>query len=248
MTEIMPRSAVVALTADLMFGSKISGAARARGVACLLVRDTEELIARTREASPRLVLVDFSHPGADWESLLPRLGDLLAPHQGNLVAFTTHVSWKSTRPYHKYCHQVLTQEALAQELPALLVSPAPAKDSAARKVEVLRLGDLRRELEETSRELACRVSFREERYESGVIAFHPLPDTDPKQIVHRDRDVLGQVIAGCGRLRLHGVENEQTVTLEEGNLVRVPAGVPHDFAATGREDLVLWYTLIAVGS
>src|SRR3990172_794626 len=110
MTETTEQTGVIALTADLMFTSKISG----------IARDLEDLLNRVRQCSPCLVLMDFSHPVADWESLLAKVRSLLDPHKGDLIAFTTHVAWKSTRPYHLFFPRVLTQEALVQELPTLL--------------------------------------------------------------------------------------------------------------------------------
>lgn len=244
--ETGPLSGVVALTADLMFASKISAGARARGVPCAVARNPEELADRIGEISPRLVLVDFSCPGVDWESLLPALNDRLSTRNAKLVGFTTHVFWKPTRPYHRFCDRVLTQEALARELPALLIPETGT--GSPRGVQVLRREDLGRDLEAISGEVARRVWFRGERYECGVIAFHSRTDGDSRRIVHPDREVLCQVLAGRGELRLDDTGSGGAVALEEGSLIRIPAGVPHDFAATGGPDLVLWYALIAVGS
>jgi mannose-6-phosphate isomerase-like protein (cupin superfamily) len=106
-----------------------------------------------------------------------------------------------------------------------------------------------RELRPLNAEISVRSWHRESAYEVGLIAFHPAPGGDPRQaagdprqILHRDRDVVCQVLQGVGRLRLEG----ETVPVEPGVLCRIPAGTPHDFAATGAEPLVLFYTLIAV--
>ena len=123
-------------------------------------------------------------------------------------------------------------------------------------VDVLHVEQALRELEPLNAEISVRRWHRESAYEAGLVAFHPSPGSeqpppggaprqpegDPRRILHGDRDVVCQVLRGVGRLRL----DEQSVPVEPGVLCRIPAGTPHDFAATGAEPLVLFYTLIAV--
>ena len=110
-------------------------------------------------------------------------------------------------------------------------------------MDLLRLDQALGELEPLSAEISVRPWHRQAAYETGLIAFHARPDSDPRQILHGDRDVVCQVLQGTGRLRLEG----RSVPVERGVLCRIPAGTPHDFAATGAEPLVLFYTLVTVG-
>ncbi|MBI3014066.1 MAG: cupin domain-containing protein, partial [Candidatus Tectomicrobia bacterium] len=144
---------------------------------------------------------------------------------------------------------VFTQEDLVRELPSLLRNtPGREKDSPGQGVEVLELENLRNKLERLSRELARRVCFRGERYESGLISFQPQPEPDPKQIVHTDKDVVCHVLSGQGRLRLNRAEKTEMILLKAGTVVRISSGIAHDFAASGPEELMIWYLLITTTS
>lgn len=90
-----------------------------------------------------------------------------------------------------------------------------------------------------SPEMAHRRVAEGPTYEAGVIRFAPAAAADPKEISHADRDVLCYVLDGVGRLRAHGRETP----LEPGMLCHIPAGTPHDFAATA-VPLCLYYCLI----
>ena len=107
-------------------------------------------------------------------------------------------------------------------------------------MKVLKIGDALAGLERISDEIRYRSFLEEERYSMGLIAFRPGKDTDPKQISHRDKDVVCHVLSGRGRLRLA----DQTIHLEPGILCHLPKGTPHDFAAEQDEELVLFYSLI----
>jgi len=107
-------------------------------------------------------------------------------------------------------------------------------------MKVLKIGDAFRELEKISDEIRYRSFLEEEGFSVGLIAFRPGGDSDPKQINHRDKDVVCHVLSGHGRLRL----TDQTIDLEPGSLCHVPKGTPHDFAAEKEEELVLIYSLI----
>jgi mannose-6-phosphate isomerase-like protein (cupin superfamily) len=91
-------------------------------------------------------------------------------------------------------------------------------------------------------EISHRPWQRRDAYDAGVIAFEPRPQPDARLICHTDRDVLCQVLAGEGRLRF----DEQTEDVAVGTWYRIPAGVRHDFAASGDRPLVLFYVSIKV--
>ncbi len=96
-----------------------------------------------------------------------------------------------------------------------------------------RLKSINEEIRYTS--LAERKGFT-----AGLISFRPKRTADPKQIKHRDRDVLCHVLKGSGRLRV----NKRRIALKPGTFCHIPKGTPHDFAAGRKNDLVLFYSLI----
>ncbi|OGQ80025.1 MAG: hypothetical protein A3F90_05885 [Deltaproteobacteria bacterium RIFCSPLOWO2_12_FULL_60_19] len=81
------------------------------------------------------------------------------------------------------------------------------------------------------------------RLSAGLISFSPRKQGDAKQIKHRDKDVLCQVLKGRGRLRIDG----RRISLSRGTICHIPRGAPHDFAAGKNSDLVLFYSLIKTG-
>ena len=82
--------------------------------------------------------------------------------------------------------------------------------------------------------------FEAKEFTSGLIAFRPGKNTDPKQINHDDKDVVCHVIKGSGRLRVNG----RRIPLQPGTICHIPKGTPHDFAAGKNGELVLFYSLI----
>jgi quercetin dioxygenase-like cupin family protein len=82
--------------------------------------------------------------------------------------------------------------------------------------------------------------FEQERFTSGLIAFKPAKKSNPKQISHYDQDVICHVLQGSGRLRVDG----RRIRLVPGTLCHIPKKTPHDFAAVGSRELVLFYMLI----
>lgn len=99
-----------------------------------------------------------------------------------------------------------------------------------------RLKSINEEIRYTS--LAERKGFT-----AGLISFRPKRTADPKQIKHRDRDVLCHVLKGSGRLRV----NKRRIALKPGTFCHIPKGTPHDFAAGKKNELVLFYSLIKTG-
>ena len=99
-----------------------------------------------------------------------------------------------------------------------------------------RLKSINEEIRYTS--LAERKGFT-----AGLISFRPKRTADPKQIKHRDRDVLCHVLKGRGRLRV----NKRRIALKPGTFCHIPKGTPHDFAAGKKNELVLFYSLIKTG-
>ncbi|HLH24179.1 MAG TPA: cupin domain-containing protein [Chloroflexota bacterium] len=109
-------------------------------------------------------------------------------------------------------------------------------------MDMLRVDAALGELQAISPEVGLHTWHRAPTYEVGLIAFYPRGDDDPRQICHAQRDVVCHALRGAGRLRLDG----ETLAVEPGTVYHIPAGTPHDFAATGAEPLVLLYTLVTV--
>ncbi len=80
-------------------------------------------------------------------------------------------------------------------------------------------------------------------FTSGIIVFLPRSAEDSKQIRHSDKDVVCEVLRGSGRLRVDG----RRIALRPGVLCHIPKGTPHDFAASKRSRLVLFYSVIETG-
>lgn len=99
------------------------------------------------------------------------------------------------------------------------------------------------DLAEVNSEIRHKSCIEGDGFRVGLVSFRPGAASDPKQVVHHDKDVVCHVLRGHGRLRAAGEVTE----LAPGMLCHVPRGVPHDFAARGGE-LVLCYSLITARS
>ncbi len=88
-------------------------------------------------------------------------------------------------------------------------------------------------------EIRHKGCIKGEGFDVGLVSFSATAASDPRQIVHDDKDVVCHVLQGRGRLRAAGA----TTALGPGMLCHVPRGVPHDFAAD-EGDLILCYSLI----
>jgi len=109
--------------------------------------------------------------------------------------------------------------------------------------KVLKIQQALKGLEEISEEIRYRSWFESEGFSSGLISFKPRKKPDPRQIKHRDRDVLCHVLRGRGLLRLPG----RRIALKPGTVCHIPKGIPHDFAAGQKGEMVLFYSLIKTG-
>jgi CheY-like chemotaxis protein len=108
------------LSDDLIFASRITGAASAVGQSVRRVRSTDELSSLARQQPPRCVLVDLAFPGLV-------LGDLLAALRGccsdmpRVVAYGSHVDVAGlTAARAAGCDPVLPRSKFVEELPTEL--------------------------------------------------------------------------------------------------------------------------------
>lgn len=114
--------------------------------------------------------------------------------------------------------------------------PVPSEPS-----QIVPLDDLRRGARVLNDEMSSAACFVRDTYQTGYIRFTPGDETDPTFITHADLDVVCLVLNGRGRLR-YGPDEE---VISVGDLVRIPAGAPHDFSAID-QPLELLYTTIRV--
>lgn len=118
------RPAALALVADLIFASKIRATAAAVGGAVEVVRTADELLARARDASPRLILVDLEARGADPAGAIRRLRSMPETADVPVIAFASHVNRAAIDDARTAgATRVLARSAFVRELPALLGGP-----------------------------------------------------------------------------------------------------------------------------
>ena len=107
-------------------------------------------------------------------------------------------------------------------------------------MKIIKLSAALKDLKKLNEEIRYVDCFADKQFTAGLIAFRRNKQSDPKQINHADKDVLCHVIKGTGRLRVRG----KRTPLRAGMVCHIPKGTPHDFAAGGSGELVLFYSLI----
>jgi len=110
-------------------------------------------------------------------------------------------------------------------------------------MKIVTISQALKHLKKLNDEIRYADCFSEKQFTSGLIAFRRNKNSDPKQIVHADKDVVCHVIKGSGRLRIDG----KRLPLRAGVICHIPKGTPHDFAAGNSGELVLFYSLINTG-
>lgn len=108
-------------------------------------------------------------------------------------------------------------------------------------MKVIKINSAMKKLKVLSDEIRYADCFKHKQFTSGLIAFRPSKISNPKQINHKDKDVVCHVIKGRGRLRVAG----KRIQLRPGIICHIPKGTPHDFAAGKTAELVLFYSLIS---
>lgn len=107
-------------------------------------------------------------------------------------------------------------------------------------MKVIDINAALKKLRKLNDEIRYADFFETKQFTSGLIAFRPARNSDPRQINHDDKDVVCQVLKGRGRLRVKG----RRIELRSGTVCHIPKGTPHDFAAGKKGELVLFYSLI----
>ena len=107
-------------------------------------------------------------------------------------------------------------------------------------MKIVKISDALKHLKKVNEEISYADLAAGRGFSAGLISFSPRKQGDAKQIEHRDKDVLCQVLKGRGRLRIDG----RRISLRKGTICHIPKGTPHDFAAGKNGGLVLFYSLI----
>ena len=104
------------LSDDLMFTSRITGAARALGLEVRQVRTLERLVETAKQTGTRCVILDLAFPGLDLPDLTQRLGELEAPPR--VVAYGSHVDAASLNAARAAgCQPTLPRSKFVEDLP-----------------------------------------------------------------------------------------------------------------------------------
>jgi len=105
------------LSDDLIFFSRIAGAARARGLVVRQARTAAELVAIAKQHPPGGVILDLQNPGLELEPLLAELRSL--PEAPRVVAYGSHVLADALRAARQAgCERVMPRSQFAESLEA----------------------------------------------------------------------------------------------------------------------------------
>jgi CheY-like chemotaxis protein len=103
---------------DLIFFSRVSGAARAAGLTVRMVRTAADLLAAVRAAPPGGVIVDVHNPGLDLSALLTELCGA-CPAMPRVIAYGSHVEAAVLRAARQAgCDRVMPRSQFVEELEA----------------------------------------------------------------------------------------------------------------------------------
>jgi CheY-like chemotaxis protein len=101
---------------DLIFFSRVAGAARAAGLSVRMVRTAAELVAAARTSPPRGVILDVHNPGLDLPALLAELKSA-CPAMPRVVAYGSHVEAAALRAAREAgCDRVMPRSQFVAEL------------------------------------------------------------------------------------------------------------------------------------
>lgn len=123
---------VLTVCKDLFFTARIGETGKLVGTPVEFVRDPDELARRLTGSTHRLVLVDLTTPGWDYDALFTAVEGAFqgCAARPTVLGFTTHALAKATQPWHPRCDRVVTKEALTQELPDILARGLAAQPRA----------------------------------------------------------------------------------------------------------------------
>lgn len=112
---------VIALAADLLFASKIRGAAQAVGATVRLARSADELVRSAAEQPGALILVDLHARAGDPAAAIAAVRSAEGGRRSRIVAFASHTDTAAIQGARAAgADRVLARSAFVRELPALL--------------------------------------------------------------------------------------------------------------------------------
>jgi PleD family two-component response regulator len=90
-TGSRPRGPILALTADLLFASRVKSTAAAVGTELLLVRTADDMLRQAEQLSPRLIVIDLDVRTLDPIDLITRLKAEPRSSVAPVLAYVSHV-------------------------------------------------------------------------------------------------------------------------------------------------------------
>lgn len=106
------------LSDDLIFFSRIAGAARAAGLVVRQAKAASDLLTLARLAGPSGVILDLQNPGLDLPALLSGLREV-CPAMPRVIAYGSHVQAEALRAARQAgCDRVMPRSQFAKELEA----------------------------------------------------------------------------------------------------------------------------------
>jgi DNA-binding NarL/FixJ family response regulator len=106
------------LSDDLLFTSRITGAAAAHGLLVRTARSANALVEMARQHPPRGVLLDLHNPGLVLPDLLAKLAEV-CPARPRVIGYGSHVDAATLRAARTAgCDVVLPRSKFVEELPA----------------------------------------------------------------------------------------------------------------------------------
>jgi DNA-binding NarL/FixJ family response regulator len=110
---------VVALAADMIFASKIQGAARLAGREVTMARNAESLLRLATETVPSLIIIDLDTRGLDIENTVRAARD--AAPDAQVLAYVSHVRTDAiSEARGAGADRVLARSGFVAQLPSLL--------------------------------------------------------------------------------------------------------------------------------
>jgi DNA-binding response OmpR family regulator len=111
------KRAALLLSDDLLFTSRITGAAQANGVAIKVARSVEVLKNLAKSEKPILLLVDLSNPGLVIEELLDWVRTFAIDQQPRVIAYGSHVDTETLRAARAAgCDEVMPRSQFVERL------------------------------------------------------------------------------------------------------------------------------------
>lgn len=101
---------------DLIFFSRVSGAARAVGLSVRMVRSAVDLVTAARANPPAGIILDVHNPGLNLPALLAELKEA-CPTMPWVIAYGSHVEAATLRAARQAgCDRVLPRSQFVEEL------------------------------------------------------------------------------------------------------------------------------------